>query len=198
MYCAVKKITEKILGWLVPFDQRQRHGGNLAGFTLVEVVLAIGIVAFALLPLLGLVPMGLSRSQQAFDTTIQAQIVQQMTSQAQETNFSTLSQLNSNGLIYFDTYGNLTAVASPGGYMAAFSTPANTVLTTGTSSGAATSVTTTQLDTLTICILSTRTPGQPITNITSAAQLISASTTTTSPSYSYIHKYTVFVPNNGL
>lgn len=50
------------------------------GFSLVEVTLALGIVAFALIPLLALVPMGLTAAQSAIQQTAQTHIVQKIAS----------------------------------------------------------------------------------------------------------------------
>ena len=189
-----------------PFNLCQRRRNGPAGFTLVEVVIAMGIVVVALIPLLGLMPMGLNTSRQAIDTTIQAQIVQHMTGLAQETDFSNLAQLNNNSgvnntLEYFDAYGNFVTTTNTATYMAAFSnpvtpgTPANpagATLPTGTTLPGG--QVTYQLTTISIYILNTRTPGSaaimasstPVTSLTNAA--------TTNP---LIHKYTFFVPNNG-
>lgn len=155
----------------------------MAGFSLVEVVLAIGIVAFAFLPLLGLMPIGLNTSRQAIDTTMEAQIVQQMTSLAQQTDFSNLPTMVKNplvttpasNLVYFDGNGNITTAASAM-YKASFSAPTSTVLPGG--------ATTSNLNTITIYILSTHTlNGMSTTDL---------STNTASK------KYIVFVANNGL
>jgi uncharacterized protein (TIGR02598 family) len=146
-----------------------------AGFSLVEVVLAIGIVAFAFLPLLGLMPIGLSTSRQAIDTTIEAQIIQQMTSQAQQTDFSSLSTLASSTPTCFDANGNITT-ASSAMYKASFGSPANTVLPGG--------ATTQKLETITIYILSTRTlNGMNTTDLS------------TNPASK---KYIVYISDNGL
>jgi uncharacterized protein (TIGR02598 family) len=60
-------------------------------FSLVEVVLALGVVAFAIVAILGIIPTGLSTSHSAQDDTRSAQIAQDfinsMASQAQ-TNFA--------------------------------------------------------------------------------------------------------------
>lgn len=47
-----------------------------AAFTLVETTIAMGIVAFAMVPILGLVPMGLSTFRNAISFTAEAQIAQ--------------------------------------------------------------------------------------------------------------------------
>lgn len=54
-----------------------------AGFSLVEVALAIGIISFCLLTMLGLLPTGLDALREAGQQTAQTQIVQQIASRAQ-------------------------------------------------------------------------------------------------------------------
>jgi uncharacterized protein (TIGR02598 family) len=159
---------------------RFRHGsrGRNAGFSLVEVVIAVGIVAFAFIPMLGLVPMGLNTSRQAIDTTIEAQIIQQMTGQAQQTDFSQLATLATSTVTCFDANGNVTS-ANSAIYKASFSPPVNTTLPGGS--------TTTRLDTMTIYILSTRTSGGMAA--ASVQDLINNPAS---------KKYVIFVADNGL
>jgi len=186
---ALKKSALLAKGKYSPKQGLHRSRGT-AGFSLIEAVLAVGIVAVAFVPLLGLMPIGLNTSRQAIDTTVEAEIVQQMTSQAQETNFSALTGLNSSSVVCFDGNGNITTSAAAL-YKAGFSvptTPANpasssmpggTVLPNGT--------TTYQLATVSIYIVSTRTPSGMAAKTPSD---LSASTAA--------KKYTVFVGNNGL
>lgn len=97
-----------------------------AGFSLVEVTLAIGVVAFAFVALFGLVPAGLNTFRQAMDTSVGAQIAQRVVSDAQETDFDVLvrdtpeeknkgkdSQFYRLPLRYFDDQGNEIPVANP-------------------------------------------------------------------------------------
>ena len=65
------------------------------GFSLVEVVLALGIVGFALVALFGMLPFGLNVFRQAIDKTVGAQIAQEMTNMVQRTPFGSLSGLGS-------------------------------------------------------------------------------------------------------
>lgn len=59
-----------------------------AAFTLVETALALGIVAFALIPLLGLLPIGLQMSHNASDLTLSAQIAQRLAGIIQQAGYS--------------------------------------------------------------------------------------------------------------
>jgi uncharacterized protein (TIGR02598 family) len=82
---------------------------RLGGFTLVEVTLAIGIISFAFVAMFGMLPVGLNVSRQAMDTTIEAQIVQRMKTQALQTDFSRLDELSSSEELFFDDQGKPVA-----------------------------------------------------------------------------------------
>lgn len=75
------------------------------GFSLVEVTLAIGVVGFAFVALLGLLPVGMQTFRQAVDTSVRSQIVQRVFNEALQTNFETLVSVPSSDL-YFDDQGN--------------------------------------------------------------------------------------------
>jgi len=62
----------------------------MAAFSLVEVVIAIGIVSFAFVGILGLLPAGMHQFRGAINTTVCTQIAQQIISDAQQTDFDTL------------------------------------------------------------------------------------------------------------
>lgn len=59
-------------------------------FSLIEVVLAVGVVAFAFVAILGLIPAGMGQFRQAIDTSVCAQIAQRVINDAQQADFSTL------------------------------------------------------------------------------------------------------------
>jgi uncharacterized protein (TIGR02598 family) len=61
-------------------------------FSLVEVVLAVGVVSFAFVAILGLIPAGLAQFRQAMDISVCAQIAQRVISDAQQTDFDILTQ----------------------------------------------------------------------------------------------------------
>jgi uncharacterized protein (TIGR02598 family) len=60
------------------------------GFSLVEVVLAIGVVAFAFVAIFALIPAGMSISRQAMETSVGSQIAQRVINDAQQTDFNEL------------------------------------------------------------------------------------------------------------
>src|SRR3954468_2269565 len=66
------------------------HRQRSRGFSLVEVVIAVGVVAFAFVAILGLIPAGMGQFRQAIDTSVCAQIAQRVINDAQETDFTTL------------------------------------------------------------------------------------------------------------
>ncbi len=96
----------------------RRCFGGVNAFSLVEVTLALGIVAFSLVTLLGVIPMGLVTFHKAVETSVGSQIVQQVVTDVEQTDFSSLTSstgVNQLGLRYFDDQGNeLPSSTSPG------------------------------------------------------------------------------------
>jgi uncharacterized protein (TIGR02598 family) len=78
------------------------------GFSLVEVVLAIGIVGFAFVAMFGLLPVGLSTFRQAVDNSVGSQIVQRLINDAQQTDYPELIKISAAqpSRRYFDDQGN--------------------------------------------------------------------------------------------
>ena len=66
------------------------RGGCRGGFSLVEVVLAIGVVAFAFIAIFGMLPTGLGISRQAMDASVGSQIAQRVIHDAQQSDFAEL------------------------------------------------------------------------------------------------------------
>lgn len=63
---------------------------RLRGFTLVEVVLAIAVVAFAFVGMFSLLPVGLGVFRESMDISITAQIAQRIVSEAEQSDFDSL------------------------------------------------------------------------------------------------------------
>ena len=81
------------------------------GFSLVEVTLALGIIAFAFVALLGMLPAGLSNFRQSIDTVNEATIVQDLNSMVQVTDWSKVDDLDyskSGEVYYYSEEGRLT------------------------------------------------------------------------------------------
>lgn len=61
------------------------------GFSLVEVTLALGVMAFAFAAVFSLIPTGLSTFQRAMEASVGSQISQRVISEAQQTDFEVLT-----------------------------------------------------------------------------------------------------------
>lgn len=92
-------------------------------FTLVEVALALGIAAFALVPIFGLLPLGLQTSRSAVDLTISAQIAQRLTGMVQQANSS--SDATSQEALYSDLQKSYYYFDGEGQFIPPGSTTAN-------------------------------------------------------------------------
>jgi len=76
-----------------------------AGFSLVEVTMAIGIVGFAFISILGLVPIALNTFHKSLDMAVGSQIAQRVTNDSQQTDFDELIA-SENTVRYFDVQGD--------------------------------------------------------------------------------------------
>lgn len=65
---------------------------NPAAFSLIEVVISLGIIAFAFVGLMGLIPPGLSNLDLAIDATVESQILQHISGVARQSTFTALSK----------------------------------------------------------------------------------------------------------
>jgi uncharacterized protein (TIGR02598 family) len=126
-----------------------------AGFTLVEVVIAISIVAFGIIAVFGLLPAGLGIFRQSIETTVSSQILQQIISEVQETDFDQLIKDKTDNPIsagttgvkatrYFDDQGKELTAATRAIYQV------NTRIQSATDSPAKTPFTNLNLATVTI------------------------------------------------
>jgi len=78
------------------------------GFSLVEVVVALGLMSFVLVGLVGLMPIGLNTIRDARNDSLRAEIIKSVANTAQQTDFSLLGTLN--GTKYqFDNSGMLSS-----------------------------------------------------------------------------------------
>ncbi|HEY3901407.1 MAG TPA: hypothetical protein VGM54_22550 [Chthoniobacter sp.] len=69
---------------------RRFVGAGRSGFSLVEVVLAVGVVAFAFVAIMGLIPAGIHQFRQAIDNSVCTQIGQRVLQDCEQTDFNTL------------------------------------------------------------------------------------------------------------
>jgi uncharacterized protein (TIGR02598 family) len=89
---------------------RRRVRGHSRGFSLVEMALALGVMSFAMVPLIGVLPSGLSTFKQAMSSTIESEIVQRLTNDMLLSNFSTLGTYTTS---YYDHEGMQVSQNSP-------------------------------------------------------------------------------------
>lgn len=99
--------------WQMNFSRPRASSAKPAAFTLVEVTISLGIVAFAMVSLVGMLPAGLSNFRMAMATTIEAQIVQSLADDILVTNFSNLSKYTGQPYTY-DSRGVATEPSDPG------------------------------------------------------------------------------------
>lgn len=99
-----------------------RHS-DLVGFSLIETVLAVGVVAFALVALLALLPAGLANFRTAIDTSVASQIFQQVVTDVEQADLDTLlarAETRTAAFYvlptrYFDEQGNEVIAGGDGG-----------------------------------------------------------------------------------
>jgi len=86
-------------------NSRRRCSG---GFSLVEVALALAIMAFASASIISLIPFGLTSFRQAMNYTVESEIVQSLTNDITLTDFAYLKNMgkSKNVTYYFDADGN--------------------------------------------------------------------------------------------
>lgn len=82
----------------------QHHRPNVVrrAFSLVEAVISIGVVSFAMMGILGMVPVGLATFRHAMNLTVESAIVQEVTGELLRTDHANLSA----DTLYFDEQGN--------------------------------------------------------------------------------------------
>lgn len=68
----------------------RRKSFRTKGFSLVEIALALGIMAFALVAIFGLMPLGMTTFKKAMDLSVGSQIAQRVIGDAQQSDFETL------------------------------------------------------------------------------------------------------------
>jgi len=97
------------------FERSSRF--SQGGFSLVEVVISLGIVGFAFVALLGLMPVGLSTLRDAMNSTTEGMIVKQLAYQARQGNFTNLEATYGGQILYYDEDGTgLTEAQSAQSY----------------------------------------------------------------------------------
>ena len=84
---------------------KKKSAASRSGFTLVEVVLAMGVASFGLISMMGLLTVGLKTAKEAISATTETAIAQQMANQLQVANYSSIKGLASDTVHYFTQEG---------------------------------------------------------------------------------------------
>lgn len=92
-----------------------------AAFTLVEIMIATGLITFSVIAVLGVLPVGLTSLRQSMNQTVEAQIVRSIAAQAVTTSFTNLARTS-----YYEIDGQLLD-SSNGAYYTATITTAPSV-----------------------------------------------------------------------
>jgi len=88
----------------------QRHCSKMRGFSLVEVVLALGVISIGVVSLIGLLTISTSSSRLSDEDTVMAAIARQVDTELHNTTFANLP---TNGATwYFDNEGHHLPVAA--------------------------------------------------------------------------------------
>jgi len=93
---------------------RFRHTPNLLrAFSLVEVTLALGIISFGMVTMLGLLPLALRLSREAVDTTVEAQIVRALSSELNALDWANFPAAGYGSTRCYDNWGMEVDSKSP-------------------------------------------------------------------------------------
>jgi uncharacterized protein (TIGR02598 family) len=100
------------------------------GFSLIEVALALGIVSFALIPVMSMLPVGLATIQGSMNQTVTTSIAQQLRGELQEASFSSLQTLTTTPY-YYTVEGIATVSSDPNAYYKVTFAVSNTTIPGG-------------------------------------------------------------------
>jgi len=81
---------------------RRARPGRQGGFSLVEVTIAVGLFAFVMLPIIGLMSTGLGTMRRAMDDTVLAGIAREIVAEAQRENWNNLARFDGETFYYTD------------------------------------------------------------------------------------------------
>jgi len=82
-----------------------RPGLRTAAFSLIEVTIALGIFAFAMIPVIGLAASGMKTLRNSMDDSVQIDIVRKTVGEAMRVPFANLSAAFDKQIFYFDDEG---------------------------------------------------------------------------------------------
>jgi len=114
--------VRKVDAMKVLLPLRKKAGAPLRAFTLVEVVLAMGVVSFAMISMMGLLTMGLKTYHDAINATTESEITQQLANQLELAKYSSISTSTTSN--YYFTQEGISTNAANAIYSATVSAPA--------------------------------------------------------------------------
>ena len=81
------------------------EGKRRSAFSLIEVTISLGIVAFAMVPIIGLVSTGMKSLRDSMDETVRGEIVRKISGEALRIPYTRLSEEFQNKTLFFDDEG---------------------------------------------------------------------------------------------
>ncbi len=94
------------------------HSHSQKGFSLVEVTLALGVVAFSLVSILGVLPVGLTNLRTAIDTSVETQIFNQVASEVALMSYTEIDDYVQTSPLYYDDNGRRVDSGAAASYRA--------------------------------------------------------------------------------
>ncbi len=83
--------------------QAPRHSGSFQhGFSLIEVTIALGVFAFAMIPIIGLVSSGMKSLRGSMDDGVRGEIVRKVVAEAGRVPYTNLSSFNGSNSFFDD------------------------------------------------------------------------------------------------
>lgn len=125
--------------------------------------MALGVVSFALVTLMALLPVGLKTFIMSRDLTLEAQINQRLITEARQTSFSQLSAVAAQeSTNYFDAEANQTVLPAQYVYQPTVTVTYSTNVVVNSSPGAPTATTQTNAACVTVILTKLSNPGAPV------------------------------------
>lgn len=94
----------------------RKHRRWIRGFSLIEVVLALGIISVAFVPLMGLLPTGMASFRSSMDRGATVRITERLGNEARQSDFDSVGSNPADR--YFDEQGNEVTASSQAIYQA--------------------------------------------------------------------------------
>jgi uncharacterized protein (TIGR02598 family) len=86
-------------------DPKSRRINRRSAFSLIEITISLGIVAFAMVPIIGLVATGMKSLRDSMDETVRGEIVRKVAGEALRVPYANLSAEFQNQTFFYDDEG---------------------------------------------------------------------------------------------